>query len=132
MLKPRKESELTKSAYIKLLHAWEGEITHPKINPRCGLVINADWKLADLQNSRTSDLQTWYRDGVRWPASLTYMVTSKLKALVQVTTCRGGAYCGGPATDHTTCFTAELTAPVSVLKLTYRFLIKDKFFYMLL
>jgi len=34
-----------------------------------------------LRNGKAYELQTWYTDGVRWPASPTCAVTSNLKAL---------------------------------------------------
>ena len=34
-----------------------------------------------LRNGKAYELQTWYTDGVRWPASPTCAMTSKLRAL---------------------------------------------------
>ena len=42
-----------------------------------------------LRNAKAYELQTWYTDGIRWPASLTCTGNFKLKAL-QFTNCRGG------------------------------------------
>ena len=59
-----------------------------------------------LRNGKAYELQTWYTGGVRRPASLTWAVTSILKALewlFKLPLAGVGAYCDGRSTGRTVC-----------------------------
>jgi len=57
-----------------------------------------------LRNGKAGELQTWYTDGVQWPASSTCVATSKLKALSGCSShhLQGAeTYCVDPTTGRT-------------------------------
>jgi len=66
-----------------------------------------------LRNGKTYELQIWYTDGVRWPASPTCAVMSKLKALSGCSShhLQGtAACCGGVYTGCTACHPPKTAA----------------------
>ena len=67
-----------------------------------------------LRNGKAYELQTWYTDGVRWPASPTCAVTSNLKAVGGCSCHQSqgeGAYCVGSTKGGTACYIRHNQSP---------------------